>query len=204
MKNIAIFASGEGTNAQNIIDHFKESTVVKVVLVVSNKPTANVLNRAKKAGVDTLIIERTSFYESNMVIDQLKSAKVDLIVLAGFLWMIPETLIKAFPGKIVNIHPALLPKFGGKGMYGMNVHKAVVEAKEEKSGISIHYVNEHYDEGKIIAQHSCSLSNTDTAEEVAKKIHQLEGEYFPKVIEKWVLNELLRCFATVCVSPRSL
>jgi phosphoribosylglycinamide formyltransferase 1 len=184
MKNIAIFASGEGTNAQNIMDHFKSSTTIKVVLVVSNKPFANVLNRAKREGVDTLIIDRKGFYESDQVIDCLISVNIDLIVLAGFLWMIPESLIKAFPNKIVNIHPALLPKFGGKGMFGMHVHKAVVEAKEEVSGISIHYVNEQYDEGEIISQHSCALDVLDTPEIVAQKIHQLEKEFFPKAIEK--------------------
>ena len=186
MKNIAIFASGEGTNAQNIIDYFKSSTQIKIALVVSNKPSANVLKRAKQDDVATLIINRESFYESDETINTLKSANIDLIVLAGFLWMIPESLIKAFPNKIINIHPALLPKFGGEGMYGMHVHNAVVEAKEKESGISIHYVNEYYDEGKIISQHTCILSSMDTPEMVAKKIHQLESEFFPKAIEKLI------------------
>jgi phosphoribosylglycinamide formyltransferase-1 len=184
MKNIAIFASGEGTNLQNIIDYFKSSTKIKVALVISNKPSANAVKRAKQAGIATLIIDRNSFYESTQAIEQLKSAHIDLIVLAGFLWMIPENLLGAFPNKIINIHPALLPKFGGKGMYGMNVHKAVIDAKEKESGISIHYVNKHYDEGKIISQHTCILSKTDTPEMVAQKIHQLENEFFPKAIEK--------------------
>jgi phosphoribosylglycinamide formyltransferase-1 len=182
-KNIAIFASGEGTNAQRIIDYFKSSTTVKVVLVVSNKSTANVLNRAKKEGVPTLLIDRAAFYESNTVIEKLRSINVDLIVLAGFLWIIPESLVKAFPNKIINIHPSLLPKFGGKGMYGMNVHEAVVRAKEKESGITIHYVNEHYDEGKIIERHRCNISENETAETLAAKIHQLEYDFFPHAIE---------------------
>ena len=183
IKNIAIFASGEGTNAQTIIDYFKSSQQIKIALVVSNKSTANVLNRAKNNSIPTLVIDRNSFYESNSVVKQLKNANIDLIVLAGFLWMIPENLIKAFPNKIVNIHPALLPKFGGKGMFGMNVHKAVIEAKEKESGISIHFVNEHYDEGKIISQHKCEVLDKDSAEDLAKKIHQLEYDYFSKTIE---------------------
>lgn len=184
MKNIAIFASGEGTNAQNIIDYFKSSDKVKVALVVSNKPTANVLNRAKNSGIPTLLINRHSFFESTETIDQLKALNIDLIVLAGFLWMIPENLINAFSNKIINIHPSLLPKHGGKGMYGINVHQAVITAKDLKSGISIHYVNEKYDEGEIISQHSCVISEDETAESLAKKIHELEYTHFPKAIEQ--------------------
>ena len=182
-KNIAIFASGEGTNAQNIIDYFRSSEKIKITLIVSNRPAANVLNRAKNAAIPTLIIDRSDFYESNKTIEQLKAANIDLVVLAGFLWMIPESLVKAFPNKIINIHPALLPKFGGKGMYGMNVHKAVLEAKEKESGISIHFVNEKYDEGEMIAQHRCEISENDSPELLAKKIHQLEQEFFPQAIE---------------------
>ena len=183
MKNIAIFASGEGTNAQKIINYFSRSESIRVALVVSNKPNANVLNRAKDAGVPTLLIDRQTFYNSNQTIEQLNLAKIDFIVLAGFLWLIPESLVKAFPNKIINIHPALLPKFGGKGMYGMIVHEAVIEAKEKKSGITIHFVNEKYDEGKIISQHSCKIDEHDTAELLAQKIHHLEYEFFPKAIE---------------------
>lgn len=183
-KNIAIFASGEGTNAQCIIDYFKSSDKISVALVVSNKSTANVLKRAEIAKVPTLLIDKPDFYESEAVINKLKAAKIDLIILAGFLWMIPDSLIKAFSHKIINIHPALLPKFGGKGMYGMNVHKAVIESKEKQSGISVHYVNEHYDEGEIISQHSCDVSENDTPEILAQKIRKLEHEFFPKVIEK--------------------
>lgn len=188
MKNIAIFASGEGTNAQNIIDYFKSSATIKVALVVSNNPSANVLKRAKEEGVPVLILDRKNFYGSDQIINQLKSANIDLIVLAGFLWKLPANLIDAFPNKIINIHPALLPKFGGQGMYGMHVHKAVVEAKEKESGISIHFVNEQYDEGKIISQHTCPLSVADTPEIVAKKIHQLEKEFFPRAIEKVITS----------------
>lgn len=184
MKNIAIFASGEGTNAQRIIDYFKASDKLKVALVVSNKSAANVLNRAEKANIPTLLITRADFYESDTTIKALHAAHIDFIVLAGFLWMIPPNLIQAFPKKMINIHPALLPKFGGKGMYGMNVHTAVVKAGETESGISIHYVNEQYDEGEIISQHRCSISKEDTAETVAAKIHELEYEFFPKAIEK--------------------
>lgn len=184
MKNIAIFASGEGTNAQNIIDYFKDSEIARVQLIVSSNPKANVLKRAKKAAINTYILERQSFYESSILVDYLKNLKIDLIVLAGFLWKVPENLIDAFPHKIINIHPALLPKFGGKGMYGMHVHKAVVDAKEKESGISIHFVDANYDEGKLIAQHRCNIEPDDSPESVAKKIHQLETEFFPKVIHQ--------------------
>lgn len=183
-KNIAIFASGEGTNAQRIIDFFKNSEMVNVTLVVSNKEKANVLNRAKAASIETYLLNKSNFLESDSTIQFLKSKNIDLIVLAGFLWMIPENLVKAFPNKIINIHPALLPKFGGKGMYGMNVHRAVIEAKEKQSGISIHFVNEHYDDGEIISQQTCAVSENDTPESLAGKIHDLEYEFFPKAIEK--------------------
>jgi phosphoribosylglycinamide formyltransferase 1 len=184
MKNIAIFASGEGTNAQNIIDYFKMNKNVNVKLVVCNKPNANVLNRAVDASIQTLLINRNTFYDSKNTIHMLENKHIDLIVLAGFLWLIPANLIEAFPNKIINIHPALLPKFGGKGMYGAHVHKAVVEAKEKESGITIHFVNEKYDEGGIIAQYKCAVTENDTAETVAVKIHDLEQAHFPQVIEQ--------------------
>lgn len=189
MKNIAIFASGEGTNAQNIIDYFKSPTSgIKVALIVSNNSGANVLNRAKEAGIQSIVIDRSIFYNSDLLIEQLRSAHIDLIVLAGFLWKIPENMINNFPDKIINIHPALLPKYGGKGMYGMNVHKAVVDANEKESGISIHFVNENYDEGQLIEQHICSVEPSDTPEIVAYKIHQLENEFFPKAIFDLLMN----------------
>lgn len=184
MNHIAIFASGEGTNAQNIIDFFKGSDTTKVNLIVSNNPKANVLNRSNKEGISTFIANRTSFYETDTVLNVLKNSQIDFIVLAGFLWKIPSSIIKAFPNKIINIHPALLPKFGGKGMYGINVHKAVISKQEKESGISIHYVNENYDEGQIIAQYNCTVEPTDTPDTLANKIHQLEKEYFPKTIER--------------------
>lgn len=183
-KKIAIFASGEGSNAQRIMDHFKDSEKAAVRLVVSNKADAKVLERAKAAGIPTLLIDRASFYESDETIKALKTADIDLVVLAGFLWMVPERLVKAFPDKIINIHPALLPKFGGKGMYGMNVHKAVIAAGEKESGISIHFVNERYDDGAIISQHSCVIDEHDTAETVAEKVRELEHAFFPLAIER--------------------
>jgi phosphoribosylglycinamide formyltransferase-1 len=187
-KKIAIFASGEGTNAQNIIEYFRGSEKVKIALIVSNNAGAKVLEKAKNANIPALLVNRNMFYESDSVINTLKNAGIDLVVLAGFLWMIPGNLVKAFPDKIVNIHPALLPKFGGKGMYGMNVHKAVIAAGEKESGISIHFVNEHYDEGKIISQHTCLVEKYDTPETLAERIHRLEHENFPKVIEKLLSN----------------
>ena len=173
--------------SQNIIDYFKSSTNRNVELVVSNKSTANVLNRAKISGVPTLLINKSSFYETEDTINYLNSLKIDLIVLAGFLWIVPENLIRSFPNKIINIHPSLLPKYGGKGMYGMKVHHAVVDAHEKESGISIHYVNEKYDEGKIISQHKCEVSENDSADSLAKKIHQLEFENFPKAIANMLM-----------------
>jgi phosphoribosylglycinamide formyltransferase 1 len=183
-KNIAIFASGEGTNAQRIIDYFKNSDEISVSLIISNNPKANVLKRADQSNIATYILNKEDFYERNTTIELLKIKKIDLIVLAGFLWMVPENMIKAFPEKIVNIHPALLPKYGGKGMYGARVHQAVIEAKEKESGISIHLVNEKYDEGKILSQHTSLISENDTAETLAEKIHQLEHVYYPIAIEK--------------------
>lgn len=189
MKNIAIFASGEGTNAQNIIDYFRSNPSVNVSLIVCNNKSANVLNRAQKEGIDSIVINREALYDKDDVIWLLKSKNVDLIVLAGFLWLIPKSLITSFPNKIVNIHPALLPKYGGKGMYGTHVHTAVVAAKEKESGITIHYVNEEYDSGAIVAQHKCSISPLDNAKDVSKKIHDLEAAYFPKTIEKILMEE---------------
>lgn len=183
MKNIAVFASGSGTNAQKIIDHFKAGTVAHVVLVVTNNPTAFVLERAKKAHIPTLLIDKKTFLQSAHLLDELKKHEIDFIVLAGFLWLIPAYLIKAYPGKIVNIHPALLPKYGGKGMYGDKVHEAVIQNKETESGITIHYVNEYYDEGQVIFQAKCPVYLSDTPQTLAKKIHQLEHTYFPTTIE---------------------
>ncbi len=181
-KKIAIFASGSGTNAQNIIEYFSNNQNVVVDSLWSNNPNSFALERAEKLGVDNLVFNREELYNTRKVVKKLQDRKVDLIVLAGFLWLIPANLIQNF--KIINIHPALLPKYGGKGMFGSNVHKAVVANKEKESGISIHFVNEKYDEGQIIFQAKCAVLPEDTAEDVAKKVHQLEYSHFPKVIEK--------------------
>jgi phosphoribosylglycinamide formyltransferase-1 len=186
-KRIALFASGSGTNAQNIIEYFSDNEGIVVDSLWSNKRNAYALVRAENMGVKTFIFNREAFYQTDQIIDTLKKRKTDLIVLAGFLWLIPQNLIENFT--IINIHPALLPKYGGKGMYGMNVHKAVIDNKEKESGISIHYVNEKYDEGEIIFQARCKLLPTDKAEDVAKKVHQLEYEHFPAIIER-VVNQL--------------
>lgn len=184
--HIAIFASGAGSNAQKIIDHFHNHSLIKVSLIVSNKADAGVLKIAEKENIPTLIIDKEKFFRSDAYIKELKDRSIGFIVLAGFLWKIPVPLIKAYPGKIINIHPALLPKYGGKGLYGHFVHEAVLSNKEKESGISIHYVDEIYDHGKIIFQHSCTVSEHDTAESLAQRIHTLEYKYYPKIIEETV------------------
>lgn len=182
---IAIFASGKGSNAKKIIDHFSNNNFATVALIVCNNPAAGVLQIAQKENISSLIIERKKFYEVGYV-DELKKNKIDLIVLAGFLWKLPPILIASYPNKILNIHPALLPKFGGKGMYGSKVHEAVINAKEKQSGITIHYVDELYDHGKIIFQTSCTVEANETPASLSKKIHQLEHEHYPTVIEEVV------------------
>lgn len=189
MVRIAIFASGSGTNAENIIRYFKDNNNIQIALIVSNRKDAFVLERAKRLGIDSITFSKSDFESTDKIPDYLKEKSIDFIVLAGFLLKIPESLIKAYPDKIINIHPALLPKFGGKGMYGDNVHKAVVEAGETESGITIHYVNENYDEGATIFQTSCPVSAEDTYEDVAKKVHILEYTHFPVVIEN-IINKL--------------
>lgn len=188
MKNIAIFASGSGTNAQKIMEHFENRTDVKVRLVLVNNPEAGVIQRAEKFNVPVVKFNRQQFSKSNDVVDILVNYQIDLVVLAGFLWLVPSQMVEAFPNKIVNIHPALLPNYGGKGMYGDNVHKAVIAAQEKESGITIHYVNEHYDEGAIIAQYTCQINSGDTPDDLATKIHKLEHRYFPQVIEDVILK----------------
>jgi phosphoribosylglycinamide formyltransferase-1 len=183
-KKIAVFASGSGSNAENIYNYFKNNDNVSVSLILTNSPNAGVIERANRLNIPYTVFDKNAFKNTNDIVDLLQENNIDLIVLAGFLWLIPENLIEAFPNKIVNIHPALLPKYGGKGMFGDNVHKAVVEDKETESGITIHYVNQQYDEGKIIFQTKCEVLPTDTFEDVATKIHELEYEHFPKVIEK--------------------
>ena len=183
MKRVAIFASGSGSNAENIIKYFKDDNTVNVSVIVSNKENAFVHERAKRFGIESITFPKSDFDNTDKVVDFLKNRGIDFIVLAGFLLKIPENLIKTYPNKIVNIHPALLPKYGGKGMYGDNVHKAVVEAKESESGITIHYVNENYDEGAIIFQAKCPVTATDTYKDVAKKVHILEYTHFPVIID---------------------
>jgi phosphoribosylglycinamide formyltransferase-1 len=183
-KRMAIFASGAGSNAQKIIEHFKDHHFVTVSLIVCNKPQAGVLTIAATHHIPTLIIEKELFFRGDAYVGALKEYKIDFIVLAGFLWKIPVALIKAYPDKIINIHPALLPKYGGKGMYGHFVHEAVINNKEPESGITIHYVNERFDEGETIFQATCPVIETDTPETLAQKIHVLEHQYYPQVIEK--------------------
>lgn len=184
MKRIAIFASGAGTNAGKIIEHFELHPDAQVTLVVSNRADAGVLHIAREHGVESLIVSREDFFSEHSIVEQLKERGIDLIVLAGFLWLIPIALIAAFPNRIVNIHPALLPKFGGKGMYGKNVHEAVLAAGEKESGITIHFVNEHFDEGKHIAQFSCEVFPDDTIETLTARIHALEHAHYAKTLEK--------------------
>ncbi|MDA8874076.1 phosphoribosylglycinamide formyltransferase [Winogradskyella sp.] len=188
MKRIVIFASGSGSNAENLIKFFQDSDHASVIQIFCNNPHAKVLDRAKRLGVSALSFNRVAFTKTDDVLDILKATEPDLIVLAGFLWKFPEHILKCFENKVINIHPALLPKYGGKGMYGMNVHNAIIQNNESETGITIHYVNENYDEGAIIFQVKCQVSKQDTAQDVAAKIHKLEMEYFPKVVEQ-LLNE---------------
>lgn len=188
MTKLAIFASGSGTNAENLIKHFKNSQLANITLVLSNNKNAQVLQRAKKHDVKTLIFSRKELYETDYIVEILKE-KADFIILAGFLWRIPRSLIEAYPDGIVNIHPALLPKYGGKGMYGMRVHETVKENGEKESGISVHYVNERYDEGNIICQKKISIIPEDSPNDIAAKIHQLEYKYFPIVIENLLRSD---------------
>ena len=187
MTRIAIFASGSGSNAENIIRYFSDNKIVKVVLVLSNNSRSGVLVRAKLHNIPTFIFNKNDLNECSRVHDVLKDFNISMIVLAGFLLKIPLSIIKAYPNLILNIHPALLPKYGGKGMYGMNVHKAVVENNEEKSGITIHYVNENYDEGAIIFQATCDIDEHDLPEDVKTKVQALELCHFPSVIESIIL-----------------
>lgn len=189
MIKLALFASGNGTNVQQIAEYFKDSEDVKVELVIVNKKDAYVRQRARNLGIDEMYFGRDNFYNTNIVLDELEKRGIDFIVLAGFLWLLPNNLLKSYNNRIINIHPALLPLYGGKGMYGDNVHKAVIENKEKESGITIHYVNEHYDEGQIIFQAKCDILPNDTADDLAAKIHLLEKEYFPKVIESIVISQ---------------
>jgi phosphoribosylglycinamide formyltransferase-1 len=182
MKRIVIFASGSGTNAENLIKFFHNRENASVIQVLSNNPHAKVLDRCKKLNISALSFNKIAFTETDDVLQILKNSQPDLIILAGFLWKFPEKILVHFPNKVINIHPALLPKYGGKGMYGMHVHQAVVNNKENETGITIHYVNDRYDEGAIIFQAKCDVETSDTAEDIAKKIHDLEMKYFPEVV----------------------
>lgn len=184
MLNIAILASGSGSNAENIISYFKDKNICRVKVIISNKSDAYVHERAKRLGVKSVTFSKSDFESSGKVLDYLRSEGIDFVILAGFLLKVPHDIVEAYPHRIVNIHPALLPKFGGKGMYGDNVHEAVVAAGEAESGITIHYVNENYDEGNVIFQAKCSIAQDDTSEDVAAKVHQLEYDNFPRVIEE--------------------
>lgn len=188
VKRIALFASGAGTNAQNIIEYFADNERVIVDSVWSNKIDAYVLTRAAKMKISALTFSRQQLYETQEIADKLTERKIDLIVLAGFLWLIPEYLIEKF--QIINIHPSLLPKYGGKGMYGMKVHQAVVDNEETETGISIHMVNRHYDKGRLLFQAKCPVLPGDSPQDVAEKVHQLEYLHFPEIVEKFLLGEL--------------
>lgn len=186
MRRIAVFASGSGTNAENIIKHFGRSEIARVQLLLANDPKAYALKRAGALGVKAVTFDRADLYENGRVLKMLADAGIDYVVLAGFLWLVPQPLIERYRGRIINIHPALLPKYGGKGMYGDRVHKAVVEAGEKESGITIHHVNEVYDSGSTIAQFTVEVLPDDTPERVAEKVHELEYAHFPRVIEEEV------------------
>jgi phosphoribosylglycinamide formyltransferase 1 len=182
MHSLIIFASGTGTNANAIIEYFNANRQAKVSLIVSNNPNAGVLKIAAREAIPTKVVNRESF-KGPAFISELQQYNPSLIVLAGFLWKIPGEMVRAFPGRIINIHPALLPGYGGKGMYGHHVHHAVIEAREKESGITVHFVNEHYDEGDVILQARCKVQHGDTAEQLAARIHRLEHFYFPRAIE---------------------
>lgn len=183
---IAIFASGSGTNAEVIMRYFQHHPSVKVKLVLTNNENAKVLERAKQFDIPTIAFSREEYKNSDLILSWLQQHEITHVVLAGFLWLVPDYLVKAFSNRIVNIHPALLPKFGGKGMYGMRVHEAVKQANEASTGITIHLVNEHYDEGTILFQASCPVTLDDTPEHIAKKVQALEHQHYPAVIESWI------------------
>lgn len=189
---LAIFASGSGTNAQQLMEYFAGNPAIRVSLVVSNKPEAFVLTRAANLKVPSLVIEKERFFRGDAYVTELQQQGIDFLVLAGFLWKVPSALIAAYPNRIINIHPALLPKYGGKGMYGNHVHTAVIEAGEKESGITIHYVDEQYDHGGTIFQATCPVMAGDTAETLAARIHELEHAHYPRVVEEVVKAQVLR------------
>lgn len=184
MKHIAIFASGAGSNAQKIIDHFRNSSLAKVTLILSNKAEAGIFKIAEREQIPAVLIDKEQFFRGDTYIKLLQETKTDLVVLAGFLWKVPANLVAAYPNRIINIHPALLPKFGGKGMYGHFVHEAVLAAGDLESGITIHYVNEKYDDGGVILQEKCTITKEDTPESLARKVQALEHKWFPLIVER--------------------
>jgi phosphoribosylglycinamide formyltransferase 1 len=188
--HLAIYASGAGSNAQKIIDYFRDYKNIQVTLIVCNNPDAGVIAIAEREGIERLLIDRKRFYKEDAYLPWLKEKKIDFIILAGFLWKVPNNLINAYAQKIINIHPALLPQYGGKGMYGHSVHEAVIAAGDKESGITIHYVDEQYDHGSTIFQARCKVSFDDTADTLAQKIQVLEHKYFPEVIERVVLGSI--------------
>jgi phosphoribosylglycinamide formyltransferase-1 len=185
---LAIFASGAGTNAEAIMQYFSQHKQIQVGALLSNKPDAFALVRARKYNIPIMVFNRKQFYETGEVLHWLNEQGITHLVLAGFLWLVPADLIRAYPGRIINIHPALLPKYGGKGMYGLRVHQAVKAAHEPETGITIHLVNEHYDDGKILLQARVPLTGDETPEEIAQKVHELEYRHYPPTIENWVLQ----------------
>ncbi|NSW95215.1 MAG: phosphoribosylglycinamide formyltransferase [Bacteroidales bacterium] len=186
MKHIAIFASGSGSNAENIVRYFSNKITAKVTLILSNKREAYVLKRAEALNVKSVFFERDDLYRTGRVLDILKENHIDFIVLAGFLWLVPDDILEAYRGRIVNIHPALLPSYGGKGMYGDRVHRSVIRNRDSESGITIHHVNEYYDQGDIIFQARCRVDPEDTPESLAAKVHALEYEHYPRIIEELI------------------
>ncbi len=189
MKNIAIFASGTGSNAAKIVAYFRNNPHIQVRLIVSNRSEAPVLDMAHATGIETLVVRKREFYDTQNLLQILHDRQIVFIALAGFLWLIPDYLVRAYPQRMVNIHPALLPRYGGKGMYGRHVHEAVKAAGESESGITIHYVNERYDEGDIIFQKKCILEPNDTSEDIAHKVQVLEHRYFAPLIEQLLLSD---------------
>jgi len=188
MTRLAIFASGSGTNAENIIRYFQNKPWISISCVCTNRTDAYVIERVKKYEIPVLVFSREGFYQTGEVLDYLKQKGSNWIILAGFLWLIPGNLIESYPSRIINIHPALLPKFGGKGMYGTRVHETVINSRETKSGITIHYVNPEYDKGSIIFQATCPVNSDDTPESLAARVHELEYQHYPRIIEQEVLR----------------
>lgn len=188
MKRLAIFVSGSGTNMERIGQHFSQHPEIKVALMVCSDPKAAALQRAKKLGIEAIVIDKHSFHKGGKLLKLLQEKQIDWLILAGFLWLVPAELVGAFPNRILNIHPALLPAYGGKGMYGEKVHQAVIQNREKQSGITIHYVNNNYDEGNIVFQQSLDIAANETPESLAQRIHQLEHKFYPGVIERLVLE----------------